>query len=267
MTAMLPSIGGNSDSHIADELAGLVHGHGILHHDGVGMRGRWGSRRGRRSVGRRPGRGESLSGERQTHVVITRHRDGGDELAERAFDALSAVRVHERHAAPATIDVRDLRRLHSQVDGVATRALHTCSAAHVHKQGSTTGTHQLRHLRPVSRHLRHRVTKRASHIARAVRIHQQRPTSIANQLPLLLHLRSLPLLSLPLHRLIWHLPISLTLTQLRTNKIHDLTQISLSLKPRASKFFKSLSATSKANNRDLFQYQQSSKWIITKPVR
>lgn len=228
---MLPSIGGNSDSHIADELAGLVHGHGILHHDSVGMRGRRGSRRSR-SVGRRPGGGESLSGERQTHIVVTRgrHRDGGDKLAERAFDALSAVRVHERHAAPATIDVRDLRRLHSQVDGVATRALHTCRAAHIHKQGSTTGTHQLRHLRPVSRHLRHRVTKRASHIARAVRIHQQRPTSIANQLPLLLHLRSLPLLSLPLHRLIRHLPIPLTLTRncVQTNQ-NPRSQISLSL--------------------------------------
>jgi len=160
--------------------------------------------------------------ERDTHVG-GRHSNGRDELTERAFDALGAVRVHERHPAAAAIDVRHLRCFHGQVYGVAARALHTGGASHVHEQRPTPSAHQLRHRGPVGRHLGDGVAQRASHIAGTVRVHQQRATAIANQLPLLLlllwlcwllllqHLSPTPtllLLLLPLHRLVWHLPIA-----------------------------------------------------------
>lgn len=177
----LPPISGNPDGHITDEFATFVHSHGILHHHSLRMR--WRDRRkrcGRLLTWRKSLLLLLLLRKRDTHVSGRRHGNSRDELTERAFDALGAVRVHERHPAAAAIDVRHLRGFHGQVHGVAAGALHAGGAPHVHEQRPTPCAHELRHLGPVGRHLSDGVAKRASHIAGAVRVDQQRATAIAN---------------------------------------------------------------------------------------
>lgn len=134
--------------------------------------------------------------QRHSHVE---HRNGCHKLAQRTFHTLGTVRVHQRHTAPSTIDVRHLGGFHRQVHGVAARALHAGGAAHVHQKSPASATNQLSHLCTVGRHLRYRTAKRAAYITGPLRIHEQGAAPAAYELSLL----RLP----SLHGWIWHHPI------------------------------------------------------------
>lgn len=128
-----------------------------------------------------------------------RHRDGCYKLAQCAFHTLCAICVHQRHPAPATIDMSHLGGFHRQVHGVAARALHAGGATHVHQQSPASTANQLRHLSAVGRHLRYGAAERAADVAGPLGIHEEGAAPAAYQLTMLW----LP----PLHRWIWHHPI------------------------------------------------------------